>query len=328
MTGPQTLPALRDRVFGPDEPVKLTICCIAFNHESYIAQALDGFLDQLCDFRVEIVIYDDASTDRTAAIIADRAARHPSIFRTFLMQDNLYSKGVNPYFSHAFPAARGDYIAICDGDDFWADPGKLARQVAVLDAEPGLALCYGPVRGVDEAGADVPYRGGIRRDLSPQDLKAGPPINTLTACFRNIYRNPPVSLFVRTATVGDIMVWAMLGYHGSARYLSDLQPANYRIHAAGLISMQGRERQLMMTAVARLHIAAFHKEQGDGVAHEAAMLDVAANYNLIGPGALQYGTTGAYPVRARLIRLRKAFTRWRKGLGKGRKPDRQPPGRL
>ncbi len=179
-------------------------------------------------------------------------------------------------------------------------------------------------QGVDEI-VSIASVGGIRRDLSPQDLKAGPPINTLTACFRNIYRNPPVSLFVRTATIGDIMVWAMLGYHGSARYLADLQPANYRIHAAGLISMQGRERQLMMTAVARLHIAAFHKEQGDGVAHEAAMLDVAASYNLIGPGALQYGTGGAYPVRARLIRWRKAFTRWRKGLGKRRKPDRQPP---
>ena len=327
MTAPPALPALRDRSFAADEPVRLSICCIAYNHAAFILQCLDGFLDQRCDFRVEVVIYDDASTDGTAAIIADHAARHPTIFRTILMQDNQYSKGVNPYFGHVFPAARGDYLAICDGDDFWTDPGKLARQVAVLDAEPDVALTFGPVRGVDGTGADVPYKGGIRHDLSPQELKAGPPINTLTSCFRNIFGNAPVSLFARSATIGDIMVWAMLGYHGGARYLPDLLPANYRLHAAGLISMQGRERQIMMTAVARLHIAAYHAEQGEVQAHDAAMLDAVDNYNLIGPGRLGYRSAVAAPLRTRAIRWRKSFTRWRKGFSRWRKSAlRRPKG--
>lgn len=316
MTRQHAIPALRDRVFGVDDPVKLTICCIAFNHEAYLAQCLEGFLDQRCDFRVEVVIYDDASTDRTATVIAEYAARHPTIFRTILMRDNQYSKGVNPYFAHVFPAARGTYLAICDGDDFWADPHKLASQAAVLDAEPGTVLTFGPVRGVDPSGAEVPYSGGIRHDLTPEALKAAPPINTLTACFRNIYSAPPVSLFVRTATIGDLVVWAMLGYHGQARYLPDLAPANYRLHASGLISMQGRERQILMTAIARFHIAAYHSEMGDAVAHDVAMLDAIENYNLVGPGMLKYFRSGAAPINVRLKRWRKAFTRWRKGLGR------------
>lgn len=314
MSSPQAVPALRDRVFEADEPVKLTICCIAFNHEAFVAQCLEGFLDQRCDFRVEVVIYDDASTDRTATIIADHAARFPTIFRTILMQDNQYSKGVNPYFTHVFPAARGDYIAICDGDDYWADPDKLARQAAVLDAEPGTVLTFGPVRGVDASGAEVPYSGGVRHDLTPKELKAAPPINTLTACFRNIYSDPPVSLFVRTSTIGDLVIWAMLGHHGQARYLPDLLAANYRLHASGLISMQGRERQIMMTVIARFHVAAYHSEMGDVVAHDVAMLGAVANYNLIGPGVLRYYKSDSAPLSLRLKRWRKAFTRWRKGL--------------
>jgi glycosyltransferase involved in cell wall biosynthesis len=316
MTDQNTLRPLRDRVFETDEPVKLTICCITFNHEAYVAQCLDGFLDQRCDFRVEIVIYDDASTDRTASIIADHVARHPTIFRAILMQENQYSKGVNPYFTHVFPAARGAYIAICDGDDFWTDSNKLARQASVLDAEPGTVLTFGPVRGVDETGAEVPYKGGVRHDLTPQELKAAPPINTLTACFRNIYGSTPVSLFVRTSTVGDLLVWAMLGYQGAARYLPDLLPANYRIHSSGLISMQGRERAIMMTAIARFHIAAYHFEQSDAAAHDVAMLDAVGNYNLIGRGALKHYRAGSVPVGVQLKRWRKAFTRWRKSLRK------------
>jgi glycosyltransferase involved in cell wall biosynthesis len=314
MTGQQAVPALRDRVFEPDEPVKLTICCIAFNHEAFMSQCLEGFLDQRCDFRVEIVIYDDASTDRTAAIITDHAERYPTIFRTILMQDNQYSKGVNPYFAYVFPAARGDYIAICDGDDYWTDPDKLARQAAVLDAEPETVLTFGPVRGVDETGAEVPYTGGVCHDLTPEELKAAPPINTLTACFRNIYGNPPVSLFARTSTIGDLVVWAMLGHHGQARYLPDLLPANYRLRASGLISMQGHERQIMMTVIARFHIAAYHSEKGDSAAHDVAVLDAVSYYNLLRPDALRHYKAEAATLGKRLTLWRKAFTRWRKGL--------------
>ena len=305
---------LRDRSFVQDQAVKLSICCITFNHAAFIATCLDGFLDQCCDFRVEILIYDDASTDATAAIIRDYAARHPTIFRASLMTENQFSKGVNPYFGHVFPAARGEYIAICDGDDYWADPVKLARQAAVLDAEPGIALTFGPVRGIDEAGADTPYCGGATRDLTAAELKAAVPINTLTACFRNIFRDAPVPLYVRTATIGDLMVWAMLGYHGSARFLPDLAPAFYRLRSGGLISMQGRDRQIMMTAIAQMHLAGYHLEQNDARAMEAAMVSMAALFNANGQGALIYQPSSAVSLRIRLFRLRKQFTRWRKSV--------------
>lgn len=288
-------PALRDRSFA-DEPVKVSICCIAYNHGAYIARTLQGFLDQRCDFRVEVVIYDDASTDDTAAVIADHAARHPTIFRTMLQGENLFSKGVNPYFAHVFPAARGNFIAICDGDDYWDDPDKLALQVAALESDPALVLTYGAVQGVDDAGAPLAYVGGVEQDLTGAELKRAPSINTLTAVFRNIFRGKPVPLYIRTATIGDLMVWGMLGHHGGGRFLRSLKPAHYRLRAGGLISMQGREQQIMLTAVAQMHLAAWHADQGDRAASEDCLRAMAFLFNATGRGRLDYtGPDGASP---------------------------------
>ena len=163
--------ALRDREFSDDEPVGVSICTITFNHGEYIRACLEGFLDQECDFRVEIVIHDDASSDDTAEIIREYEAKHPTIFRTFYQTENRFSKGVNPYYAYVFPAARGRYIAICDGDDFWSDPAKLATQAAVLDANPNLALTFGRVRQVSETGTVEDYSNGAERDLTADELK-------------------------------------------------------------------------------------------------------------------------------------------------------------
>lgn len=298
----KTMSPLREQSYADDQPVKLSICCISFNHANYIAQCLDGFLDQRCDFRVEIVIYDDGSTDQTGAVIQNYATRHPTIFRTILMTDNQFSKGVNPYFVYVFPAARGEYIAFCDGDDFWTDPTKLMRQVEVLDSDPEIVLTFGRVRGVDENGADTPYKGGIERDLSAEQLKAAPPINTLTTCFRNIFRHMQMPLYIRTSPIGDLAVWSMLGYHGQARFLPELAPASYRLRPAGLISMQKREQQIMLGAAAYMHIAAYHiVDQNDTGAGKAAIATMTAVFNEMGLGTLVYRPSES---------LRRKYKRW------------------
>lgn len=119
--------APRDKTFDDTAPVVVSICTIAYNQHAFIKECLEGFLDQECDFRVEIDIYNDASTDGTSDIINTYAARYPKIIRTIMQDENQYSKGVNPYYAYVFPAARGAYIAIFDGDDYWSDPAKLTR---------------------------------------------------------------------------------------------------------------------------------------------------------------------------------------------------------
>ena len=255
--------ALHDKTFNDNVPVVVSICTITYNHSKFITECIEGFLNQECDFRVEIIIYDDASNDGTSDIIKKYAASHPTIIRPILLSENQYSKGVNPYYSYVFPITKGAYIAICDGDDYWSDPAKLLRQVSILEAEPNTAITYGPVHAFNEEGTIESYRGGACRNLSPNELKLGPPINTLTVCFRNIFKDALPPLFLRNSPVGDLTVWAMLGYHGGGRYIADMPPANYRIHQGGILSLIPRRKTYFMAVMTYLSIAAYHSENND-----------------------------------------------------------------
>ncbi|WP_316016150.1 glycosyltransferase family 2 protein [Roseobacter sp. HKCCA0434] len=118
----------------------VSMCCVTYNHADTIAQCLDSMLMQQVDVPVEIVVHDDASTDGTAEIVADYAARHPGLIRAILREENQFSKGRRPA-ALAFAEARGDYFALCEGDDFWTDPTKIARQLAALEGEPDIDMC-------------------------------------------------------------------------------------------------------------------------------------------------------------------------------------------
>jgi glycosyltransferase involved in cell wall biosynthesis len=117
------------KVFG--EPV-VSVCCITYNHEQYIEDALAGFLMQETDFTFEVVVHDDASTDGTAEIIKRYEARYPKIIRAIYQTNNQYSQGVKVSTNFVLPVARGEYLALCEGDDYWIHPKKLAMQLDSL----------------------------------------------------------------------------------------------------------------------------------------------------------------------------------------------------
>ena len=120
---------------------KVSVLCAAYNHEEYLRQTLDSFLNQKTDFPFEVLVNDDASTDSTGDIIREYAARYPEIIRPFYQKENLYSRRINLYDVVFFPACRGEYIAVCEGDDYWNDPEKLQLQVNWLDAHPEYSAC-------------------------------------------------------------------------------------------------------------------------------------------------------------------------------------------
>ncbi|MBO5557076.1 MAG: glycosyltransferase [Oscillospiraceae bacterium] len=119
----------------------VSVVCTAYNHAAYLRDALEGFVGQKTDFPFEILVNDDASTDDTAAILREYAARYPALIRPFYQEKNLYSQGISIYDAVLYPAARGRYIALCEGDDYWTDPEKLQRQVDFLEAHPDYSAC-------------------------------------------------------------------------------------------------------------------------------------------------------------------------------------------
>ena len=112
----------------------VSICCLAYNHEPYIEDALEGFLIQETDFPFEVLIHDDASTDRTPDIIREYEAAYPHIIKPIYQKENQYSKHVKISATYQFPRAQGEYIAFCEGDDYWNNNQKLQKQVNYMRA--------------------------------------------------------------------------------------------------------------------------------------------------------------------------------------------------
>lgn len=136
-----------------NENIMVSILCTAYNHEKYIRQCLDGFVMQKTNFKFEVIVHDDASTDNTANIIREYEEKYPEIIKSICQKENQYSKRVSITKNFTLPKASGKYIAICEGDDFWTDKYKLQKQVDTLENNPNCKCCVCTVRDANEDGS-------------------------------------------------------------------------------------------------------------------------------------------------------------------------------
>lgn len=120
------------------EPL-VSIVCITYNHEPYLRKALDSFLMQKTSFAYEIVLAEDCSTDGTRRICEEYAAKYPDIIH-YIYRDHNVGYNENEY--EAMSAAKGKYIAYCEGDDYWTIPDKLQRQIDFLENHPEYSVCW------------------------------------------------------------------------------------------------------------------------------------------------------------------------------------------
>jgi len=224
-----------------------SICCLTYNHKQYIRESIDSLLMQETNFPFEILIHDDASVDGTTDIVLDYAERYPDIIKPIIQIENQYAKGglINPRF--VFPKAKGKYIALCEGDDYWTDKEKLQKQVSFLEDNSDYVITYTDCQPFDEHGDLKVNFGGSTRDLEPDELIKSTPIYTLTTCFRNVIREIPLDLL--SARYGDLVIWSLLGAYGRGKYLADIRPAAYRVHNGGVHSTKTRQQQIEMLLI-------------------------------------------------------------------------------
>lgn len=128
-----------------ENEILVTVCCICYNQKKTVARMLDSILRQKTTFHFEIVIHDDASTDGTGQIIEQYARKYPNVIVPIIQTVNQYSKGGLPELN-VIPRVRGNYVAFCEGDDYWSDDEKLQRQVEVLEAYPSCTIAVHNVR--------------------------------------------------------------------------------------------------------------------------------------------------------------------------------------
>lgn len=131
-----------------NKPV-VSVCCITYNHEKYIAEALDSFLMQETDFPFEVIVRDDASPDKTANIIREYEAKYPKIIKPIYEKENGYSKGIKAG-AVTYKKAIGEYIAFCEGDDYWICKDKLQKQVDFLETNSECLFCWTRFKTFDD----------------------------------------------------------------------------------------------------------------------------------------------------------------------------------
>ncbi|HET60263.1 MAG TPA: glycosyltransferase [Chloroflexi bacterium] len=215
----------------------VTISCITYNHASYIHDALEGFLMQKTTFPIEILIHDDASTDGTADIVRDYEKKYPKLILPIYQSKNQYSKGVKISSTYQFPRARGKYIAMCEGDDYWTDPLKLQKQVDFLEAHPECSMCFHDVMVIADDGACVSlsYNSSSSRQIYTLDdilEKCFP--QTCSVMFKNNLILAYPDWFYKIIN-GDWALYVLLAQQGNIGYIEE-KMACHRLHTGGVWS--------------------------------------------------------------------------------------------
>lgn len=215
-----------------ENELMVSIKCAAYNHEPYIRQCLEGFVMQKTNFRFEAIVHDDASTDRTAAIIKEYADKYPDIIKPVFETENQYQKNNLTAVMDSY--MHGKYIAICEGDDYWTDPYKLQKQVDFLEQHPDYILSYSDKIVVDEYNKKLITNKLYCKNeyLFDYLIFIGNPITTATTCFRrNAYfqaKDKMNEIKLKNLRMGDYPVWIIMSTLGKFRYEKDIMAA-YRI---------------------------------------------------------------------------------------------------
>ena len=212
----------------------VSICCLTYNHENIIRDALNGFVMQRTNFPFEIVVCDDASTDKTPQIILEYAERYKGLFKPVLLTENQFSKNkdfILPFATHLFPAAQGKYIAECDGDDYWTDCYKLQKQFDFLEVHPEFSMCYNDLV-IYYSDTDIVEKGYRQRpkDFTAKELAgfeySGQWLHPSTKMWRNYFNDKTRRDFEICA--GDNATNVHMSLYGGCGYVEGISPSVFR----------------------------------------------------------------------------------------------------
>lgn len=241
----------------------VSVCVVTYNHERYLARALDGALMQRTTFPFEIVIGEDCSTDGTRQVARRYAAAHPQTITLVEQQRNVRG---NRNFALALSRCRGRYVALLDGDDYWTSPHKLQRQFDFLEARPRCVACFHTMQVVYES---TPQHNWISRPrviketYTLRDLLRRYEFQTGSAMIRAA-AVPPLPRWYYSLKVGDVTLFAMLAEHGPLGFIDEMMGV-YRVHAGGLWSGKDRIGQHLQQLPAYEALSRYFRHEQDCV---------------------------------------------------------------
>ena len=232
---------------------KLSVLVPTFNHGKFIARMLEGALNQHTNFDYEIIIGDDASTDENALIISEYAEKFPDKIKAFLHAKNLGPEqprelGGKNNVGFLFSQAKSEYIALCEGDDYWKDPLKLQKQVDFLDGNLDYSLCHHQMEVIYEDNSpshsfntDCQKDSTIIKDLlADKDWFLG----TASTVFRNVFTYGMPNWWWKTAS-GDLGIFIEVAKYGKIKYFPESM-AVYRKHRGGMTNIHTSQNRFFL----------------------------------------------------------------------------------
>ncbi|UOE51691.1 glycosyltransferase family 2 protein [Mucilaginibacter sp. SMC90] len=223
-----------------EEEITVSICCITYNHEKFIAEAIRSFLMQKTNFKFDIIIGDDCSTDKTQSIVKFYSETYPGKIKLIVPPTNL---GMHKNLINCIKYCTGKYIALCEGDDYWTNEYKLQKQVDFLENNPEYVICCHYHKLIN-ASSKTLY---VHPNPTPlihtyTDLLGGKQEETKTATV--VYRNIPETMQVFSIPwfldcyAGDKMFKLFATHNtGGKIYVMPEVMSCYRKHEGGVWSM-------------------------------------------------------------------------------------------
>ena len=232
------------------------VAMATYNHESYIAQAIESVMAQKTDFPVRLIVGDDCSSDRTPELVRDFAARYPGRVIPLLSPVHLGLVHKDRVGLQTLRQCTARYVAILDGDDYWTDGTKLAKQVAFLEAHPDYSICFHNVLVHHENGAhedypfyqdesttrpvDMGYNKADTADLTR--VLHGSYIQTPAMVMRNVFGQATPD-WLANVLAGDWAISILAARQGRIKYIDEVMAA-YRVHGGGAWSSLTVERRM------------------------------------------------------------------------------------
>ena len=230
-----------------NDEIVVSVLLVTYNHAHFVRQALDSALSQRLPQPFEVLVSEDSSTDGTREIVQEYAERHPNLVRLLLSEQNIHS---NQVVARGFRAARGRYVALLDGDDYWTSDDKLRAQVDFLEHRPDFTICFHNVQVVNAESQDA---GGL------WNTNSQPKVSGLWELLRGNFIAAS-SVVYRRAAVKTIPEWydsffpvtdwplhVLFAQHGRIGYL-DRTLGAYRLHGGGLYSTLDERQKLESNA--------------------------------------------------------------------------------
>jgi glycosyltransferase involved in cell wall biosynthesis len=220
------------------DPIKVSVIMITYNQDIYLKNAIDGVLMQECNFPVELIIADDCSRDNTFDVV-ESFSNHRR-FNWIKYTKHSFNKGANRNFIWAVNKSKGQFIALCEGDDYWTDPCKLQKQVSLIDKDVNCNIVYHNCITIsnDSNNEKLIYNLSYNKDLYIMDLLNGDFAKTCTLLFRKS------GLVLFPDELDDTLLGMLLLENGcKATYIPEVMAA-YRIHSFGVWSLKKTKQRI------------------------------------------------------------------------------------